>query len=160
MGGKKSVELQVGDKAPLFRLPGDGGAEVELGKLKGKAVVLYFYPKDDTSGCTAEAIDFSAHAKAFGEAGATVVGVSKDSAGSHDKFKAKHKLKVSLAADEDTKVAEAYGVWVEKSMYGRRYMGMERATFLIDAKGIIQNIWRKVKVSGHAKEVLEAVRKL
>ena|SRR5262252_8885662 len=160
MGAKKSVELQVGDKAPLFSLPGDGGADVELGKLKGKAVVLYFYPKDDTSGCTAEAIDFSANAKAFGDAGATVVGVSKDSAASHDKFKTKHKLKVSLAADEDTKVAEAYGVWVEKSMYGRRYMGMERATFLIDAKGVIRNIWRKVKVSGHAKEVLDAVRKL
>jgi thioredoxin-dependent peroxiredoxin len=160
MGAKKSIELKVGDKAPSFSLAGDGGAEVELGKLKGKTVVLYFYPKDDTSGCTAEAIEFSTHAKAFGEAGATVVGVSKDSAASHDKFKTKHKLKVSLAADEDTKVAEAYGVWVEKSMYGRRYMGMERATFLIDAKGVVRNIWRKVKVSGHAKEVLDAVRKL
>jgi len=131
-----------------------------LGKLKGRAVVLYFYPKDDTSGCTAEAIDFSAHAKAFGAASATVIGISKDSTASHEKFKTKHKLKVSLASDEDTKVAQAYGVWVEKSMYGRHYMGMERATFLIDGKGIIRSIWHKVKVSGHAQEVLDAVRKL
>jgi len=160
MAGKKSIELKVGDNAPLFSLPADGGEEVALGKLKGKAVVLYFYPKDDTSGCTAEAIDFSAHAKAFGDAGATVIGISKDSTASHEKFKTKHKLKVSLAADEDTKVAQAYGVWVEKSMYGRRYMGMERATFLIDGKGVIHNIWHKVKVSGHAQEVLDAVRKL
>ena len=160
MAGKKSIELKVGDKAPSFSLPADGGTEVALGKLKGKTVVLYFYPKDDTSGCTAEAIDFSAHAKAFSDAGATVVGVSKDSATSHDKFKTKHKLKVSLAADEDTKLGQAYGVWVEKSMYGRHYMGMERATFLIDAKGVIRNIWHKVKVSGHAQEVLDAVRKL
>ena len=156
----KSMDLHPGDKAPTFRLPTDGGGETALGKLKGKTVVLYFYPKDDTSGCTAEAIDFSAHAKAFNDAGATVIGVSKDSAASHDKFKAKHKLKVSLAADEETKVAQDYGVWVEKSMYGRRYMGMERATFLIDGKGVIRSVWRKVKVSGHAEEVLDAVRKL
>ena len=160
MAAQRSVELKPGDKAPLFRLPADGGGEAALSKLKGRTVVLYFYPKDDTSGCTAEAIDFSAHAKAFGDAGATIIGVSKDSAASHDKFKAKHKLKVSLAADEETKVAQDYGVWVEKSMYGRRYMGMERATFLIDGKGVIRNIWRKVKVSGHAEEVLDAVRKL
>jgi peroxiredoxin Q/BCP len=160
MAAKKSIELQVGDKAPSFRLPADGAGEIALDKLRGKAVVVYFYPKDDTSGCTAEAIDFSGHAKAFGDAGASVVGISKDSAASHDKFKAKHKLKVSLASDEETKVAQAYGVWVEKSMYGRRYMGMERATFLIDPKGVIRNIWHKVKVAGHAKEVLEAVRKL
>jgi peroxiredoxin Q/BCP len=160
MAAQKSIELQPGDKAPPFRLPTDGGGEAALATLKGKTVVLYFYPKDDTSGCTAEAIDFSAHAKAFGSEGATIIGISKDSATSHDKFKAKHKLKVSLAADEETKVAHDYGVWVEKSMYGRRYMGMERATFLIDGKGVIRNVWRKVKVAGHAAEVLEAVRKL
>jgi len=151
-------ELKVGDKAPDFTLPADGGDTVSLSQLKGKAVVLYFYPKDDTSGCTAEAIAFTQSAKAFKAAGAVVLGVSKDSPTSHDKFKAKYDLVLTLASDEDTKVAKAYGVWVEKSMYGRRYMGMERATFLIDGKGIIRQIWRKVKVPGHAAEVLAAVR--
>jgi len=151
-------ELKVGDKAPDFTLPSDGGGSVALAQLKGKSVVLYFYPKDDTSGCTAEAIAFTQSAKAFKAAGAVVLGVSKDSPASHDKFKAKYDLALTLASDEDTKVAKAYGVWVEKSMYGRRYMGMERATFLIDGKGIIRQIWRKVKVPGHAAEVLAAVR--
>jgi peroxiredoxin Q/BCP len=153
-------DLKVGDKAPAFTLPADGGDKVSLSGLKGKAVVLYFYPKDDTSGCTAQAIQFTNSAKAFKVAGATVVGISKDSAASHDKFKAKHGLSLTLAADEDTEVAKAYGVWVEKSMYGRRYMGMERATFLIDGKGVIRHIWRKVKVPGHATAVLAAVQAL
>jgi len=152
--------LQVGDKAPPFKLEADGGGEVSLSGLKGKTVVLYFYPKDDTSGCTAEAIAFSKDAKAFKQAGAVVIGVSKDSVASHDKFKKKHKLDVTLAADEDIKIAEAYGVWVEKSMYGRKYMGMERATFLIDGKGLIRNIWRKVKVPGHSADVLATVKAL
>jgi peroxiredoxin Q/BCP len=151
-------ELKVGDKAPDFTLPADGGDTLSLSQLKGKSVVLYFYPKDDTSGCTAEAIAFTQSAKAFKAAGAVVLGVSKDSPASHDKFKAKYDLALTLASDEDTKVAKAYGVWVEKSMYGRRYMGMERATFLIDGKGIIRQIWRKVKVPGHAAEVLAAVK--
>ena len=153
-------ELKVGDKAPNFSLPADGGSKLSLAELKGKSVVLYFYPKDDTSGCTAEAIAFSKDSKAFKAAGAVVVGVSKDSAASHDKFKAKYDLSVTLAADEETKTAAAYGVWVEKSMYGRHYMGMERATFLIDGKGIIRKIWRKVKVPGHAAEVLAAAKAL
>ena len=152
--------LKVGDKAPPFALSADGGGEVSLSGLKGKTVVLYFYPKDDTSGCTAEAIAFSKDAKAFKQAGAVVVGVSKDSVASHDKFKTKHKLDLTLASDEDIKVAQAYGVWVEKSMYGRRYMGMERATFLIDGKGVIRNIWRKVKVPGHSTDVLASVKAL
>lgn len=155
-----SRELKVGDKAPDFTLPADSGAKVSLSQLKGKSVVLYFYPKDDTSGCTAEAIAFTQNAKAFKAAGAVVVGVSKDSPASHDKFKSKHDLALTLASDEDTKLAQAYGVWVEKSMYGRRYMGMERATFLVDGKGIIRQIWHKVKVPGHAAEVLAAVKAL
>jgi peroxiredoxin Q/BCP len=155
-----SRELKVGDKAPLFTLPADGGSKVSLAELKGKSVVLYFYPKDDTSGCTAEAIAFSKDSKAFKAAGAVVVGVSKDSPASHDKFKAKYDLSVTLVADEEIKTAEAYGVWVEKSMYGRRYMGMERATFLIDAKGTIRHIWRKVKVPGHSADVLAATKSL
>jgi len=152
--------LKPGDKAPPFALSTDGGGEIALSGLRGKPVVLYFYPKDDTSGCTAEAIAFSGDAKAFKQAGAVVIGVSKDSVASHDKFKVKHKLAVTLAADEDIKVAQAYGVWVEKSMYGRRYMGMERATFLIDGKGVIRNIWHKVKVPGHSADVLASVKAL
>ena len=155
-----SRELKTGDKAPSFTLPADGGGKISLAELKGKSVVLYFYPKDDTSGCTAEAIAFSKDSKAFKAAGAVVVGVSKDSPASHDKFKAKYDLSVTLVADEETKTAEAYGVWVEKSMYGRRYMGMERATFLIDGKGIIRHIWRKVKVPGHSADVLAAAKAL
>ena len=155
-----SRELKVGDKAPDFTLPADSAGSVSLAQLKGKSVVLYFYPKDDTSGCTAEAIAFTQNAKSFKSAGAVVLGVSKDSPASHDKFKSKHDLALTLASDEDTKVAQTYGVWVEKSMYGRRYMGMERATFLIDGKGVIRHIWRKVKVPGHAAEVLAAAKAL
>ncbi|MEZ5844497.1 MAG: peroxiredoxin [Hyphomicrobiaceae bacterium] len=151
---------EIGDKAPNFALPADGGEMLELSRLKGRAVVLYFYPKDDTSGCTREALDFTALADQFASAGATIVGVSPDSAKSHDKFKAKHGLAVRLVADEDHAVAETYGVWTEKSMYGRKYMGVERTTFLIDGKGKVAAVWPKVKVPGHAEAVLEAVKAL
>ena len=154
------TKLLPGDRAPDFDLPADGGRRISLSELKGKAVVLYFYPKDNTSGCTAEALAFTKDAKAFADAGAVVIGVSKDSAASHDRFKAKFGLKLDLAADVETKTAEAYGVWVEKSMYGRRYMGMERATFLIDGRGKIRQIWHKVKVPGHSAEVLQAAKAL
>lgn len=154
------AELATGQDAPQFELPRDGGKTLTLSGLKGKAVVLYFYPKDDTSGCTAQAIDFSALKSDFEKAGAIVIGMSPDSAKSHDKFKAKHGLSVELVADEERKTLEAYGVWGEKSMYGRKYMGVERSTFLIDADGKIARIWRKVKVPSHAGEVLEAVRAL
>jgi peroxiredoxin Q/BCP len=152
--------LEVGDRAPAFTLPADGGGEASLKALKGNTVVLYFYPKDDTPGCTREAIDFSTQIDAFRAAGAVVVGVSKDSVNKHDKFKAKHDLKVTLAADVDGLMVEDYGVWVEKTLYGRRYMGVERATYLIDGRGVIRRVWRKVKVAGHVKEVLEAVQAL
>ncbi len=152
--------LVEGDKAPAFTLPADGGGKVALRDFSGRKLVLYFYPKDDTIGCTKEAIDFSTGIKAFERAGAAVVGVSKDSAAKHDKFKEKHGLKIALGSDEAGKMIEAYGVWVEKSMYGRKYMGIERATFLIDAKGVIRRIWRKVKIPGHAAEVLGAAKAL
>jgi peroxiredoxin Q/BCP len=154
------AELEPGQMAPNFNLPRDGGGTLALEALQGKTVVLYFYPKDDTSGCTAESIDFSARKPQFEEAGAVVIGMSPDSVKKHDKFKAKHNLEIDLIADEDRNTLEAYGVWVEKSMYGRKYMGVERSTFLIDAEGRIARIWRKVKVPGHAEEVLGAVRSL
>jgi peroxiredoxin Q/BCP len=153
-------ELISGDKAPAFDLPAGGGGRVKLSALKGKPVVLYFYPKDDTPGCTKEAIDFTAKKKDFDKLGATVIGVSKDSVATHDKFAKKHALKVALAADEDGKLCEAYSVWVEKSLYGRKYMGIERATFLIDGAGKIREVWRKVKVPGHADAVLAATKAL
>jgi peroxiredoxin Q/BCP len=149
-----------GDKAPDFELPTDGGETLELSRLKGKPVVLYFYPKDDTSGCTAEAKDFTRLAPDFRKAGVEVIGVSPDSVESHAKFRKKYDLAVRLAADGDKAVATAYGVWVEKSMYGRKYMGVERSTFLIDGKGRIARSWRKVKVPGHAEEVLAAAKAL
>ena len=152
--------LDQGAAAPAFSLPATGGKTLVLSKLKGKTVVLYFYPKDDTSGCTTEAKDFTALADKFAACGAIVVGVSPDGVVSHEKFAAKHGLAVELAADEDKSAAEAYGVWVEKSMYGRKYMGVERTTFLIDKKGRIARIWRKVKVPGHAAEVLAAAEAL
>jgi peroxiredoxin Q/BCP len=152
--------LQDGDKAPAVELPADGGEAVSLSRLKGKAVVLYFYPKDDTSGCTAEAKDFSQLAPDFRKAGVEVIGVSPDSIESHQKFRKKYDLAVRLAGDADKAVATAYGVWVEKSMYGRKYMGVERSTFLIDKAGRIARSWRKVKVPGHAAEVLEAAQAL
>jgi thioredoxin-dependent peroxiredoxin len=152
--------LQEGKKAPDFTLPGDGGNKIKLSALKGRPVVLYFYPKDDTAGCTKEAVAFTDLKAEFDAIGAIVIGISPDSAASHDKFIAKHDLAVRLASDEDKKVVEKYGVWVEKSMYGRKYMGVERTTFLIDATGKIASIWRKVKVPGHAEAVLEATREL
>ena len=153
-------ELKTGDPAPTFKLPADGGGEIDLADLRGRTVVLYFYPKDDTPGCTTEAIDFTAKHEDFEQANAVVIGISKDSVKKHDKFKAKHDLAVRLAADEEGEACEAYGVWVLKKMYGREYMGIERSTFVIDPDGRIANIWRKVKVKGHADEVLEAVRAL
>ena len=154
------MDLKPGDKAPKFRLATDGAGEVSLASLKGQPFVLYFYPKDDTSGCTKEAIGFSESKRKFDALGVTVVGISKDSAASHDKFKAKYKLKIVLGSDPETETALSYRVWVEKSMYGRKYMGMERATFLVDAKGVIREIWRKVKVSGHVEAVLAAAKAL
>ena len=152
--------LQDGSKAPDFKLPDDTGKTVQLSKLKGRLVVLYFYPKDDTSGCTAEAKDFSCLASEFARAGAEIVGISPDGIASHQKFKTKHDLTVRLIADEDKKAAESYGVWVEKSMYGKAYMGVERSTFLIDRAGRIAKSWRKIKVPNHASDVLAAVKAL
>lgn len=152
-----SKPLKPGDPAPAFDLSSAGGGRVNLARLKGKRIVLYFYPKDDTAGCTQEALSFTEKADMFAAAGAAVIGVSKDSIASHDKFAAKYGLKVQLASDPDGAVCEAYGVWVEKSMYGRKYMGIERATFLIGKTGRIERIWRKVKVKGHADEVLAAL---
>lgn len=153
-------ELDIGDKAPAFTLPRDGGETVSLESLAGKPVVLFFYPKDDTSGCTAEAIAFTGLKPEFDKLGVELVGMSPNSVKSHDKFIAKHDLDVTLVADEQKSALEAYGVWVEKSMYGRKYMGVERSTFLIDAHGKIAALWRKVKVPGHAEEVLAAAKAL
>jgi peroxiredoxin Q/BCP len=150
--------LKAGDKAPDFDLPADGGGQVRLADFKGRKLVLYFYPKDDTSGCTSEAQAFTAAAADFAAAGAAVVGVSKDSVKSHDKFKAKYDLNLTLGSDPDGAMVEAYGVWVEKSMYGRKYMGIDRSTYVIDGEGRISRVWRKVKVPGHVEEVLAAVR--
>jgi len=147
-----------GDIAPDFALPTDDGRELRLSDLRGSPVVLYFYPKDDTSGCTAEAKDFSCLAAEFERAGAVVVGLSPDSVASHRKFKSKYDLSLRLVADEEKTAALAYGVWIEKSLYGRKYMGVDRSTFLIDGKGRIVKAWRKVKVPGHAEAVLAEVR--
>lgn len=152
--------LADGDKAPDFELPGEDGKPVKLSKLKGRRVVVYFYPKDDTSGCTREAIDFSGLIGEFKAAGAEIIGISPDDTKSHRKFIEKHDLKVRLVADVDKVAANDYGVWVEKSMYGRKYMGVDRSTFLVDKGGRIARSWRKVKVPGHAEEVLEAVKAL
>ncbi len=152
--------LNDGDKAPDFDLPSDTGGNIKLSKLKGKPVVVYFYPKDDTPGCTTEAKDFSCLVDDFKAAGCDVIGISPEGAASKAKFRKKHALTVHLAADEDTETATAYGVWVEKSMYGKKYMGVERSTFLIDKSGKISKSWRKVKVPGHADEVLAAVKAL
>ena len=154
------MSVEVGDKAPSFILPADGGGTVSLKDFEGKTMVLYFYPKDDTSGCTAEACAFRDALPDFSKVKAQILGISRDKVKSHDKFKAKYDLTFPLAADEDGKVCEAYGVWVEKSMYGRKYMGIERSTFVIDGKGVIRNVWRKVKVPGHAEAVLEAAAAL
>jgi len=153
-----AATLSVGELAPDFTLPGDSGANVSLAAYRGKKVVLYFYPKDDTSGCTKEAIEFNGLKVEFAKANTVIIGLSPDSAKSHDKFKAKYGLDFSLAADEEKSALEAYGVWVEKSMYGRKYMGVERTTVLIGEDGKVQAIWPKVKVDGHAAEVLKAAQ--
>ncbi|MQW00097.1 redoxin domain-containing protein [Sinorhizobium medicae] len=150
--------LRQGDVAPEFELPREGGGTISLAALRGGPVVLFFYPKDDTKGCTQEAISFSALKEEFQSAGIMIIGISPDSANSHDRFTRKHGLTVALASDEDKAVASAYGVWVEKSMYGRKYMGVERTTFLIDRQGVISRVWEKVKVPGHADEVLAAAK--
>lgn len=154
------MAVDVGSPAPAFDLPSDEGDAITLASLEGKAVVLYFYPKDDTSGCTTEAQAFTAAAADFAKAGAVVVGVSRDTVKSHAKFRKKYDLDVRLGSDETGAVTEAYGVWVEKSMYGRQYMGIERATFLIDRSGVVRRVWRKVKVAGHAQDVLAATQQL
>lgn len=150
----------TGDTAPDFTLPRDGGGEISLSALRPGKVVLYFYPKDDTPGCTTEALDFTARAADFAAAGTTVIGISKDSVTKHDKFCKKHGLGIPLVSDEAGHTCEDYGTWVEKSMYGKTYMGIERTTFLIDGQGKIARVWRKVSVKGHADEVLEAARAL
>ncbi len=156
--GLEAGGLAAGDRAPSFRIATDDGETLSSAGLKGAPYVIYFYPKDDTSGCTKEAIGFSQALAKFQKLGVKVIGVSKDSLESHAKFRKKHKLKVVLGSDPDIKTAEAWGVWGEKTLYGRKYMGMERATFLVDAKGIIRQAWRKVKVPGHVEAVLEAVK--
>ncbi|MBF9041556.1 thioredoxin-dependent thiol peroxidase [Rhodobacterales bacterium LSUCC0387] len=152
--------LEIGSPAPDFTLPRDGGGDVTISAQKPKKVVLYFYPKDDTSGCTKEAQGFTDAANAFAAAGAVVIGVSKDSVAKHDKFITKYDLGVILASDENSDVCERYGAWVEKSMYGKKYMGIERCTYLIDGEGKIFQIWRKVKVPGHVDAVLDALKSL
>ena len=154
------TELSPGMAAPAVELPRDGGDIVKLADFAGKPVVLYFYPRDDTPGCTKEAIGFTERTADFEAAGAVVLGVSKDSVSKHEKFRDKHSLGIALLSDEDGDVCERYGVWVEKAMYGKKYMGIERATFLIDGDGKITNVWRKVKVPGHVDAVLEAVQSL
>jgi len=157
---KDSGETSVGAVAPDFDLPTDGGGRLRLSELRARKVVLYFYPADDTEGCTLEAVNFTALLPEFKRAGTTVVGVSPDSPKSHDRFKEKHALKLLLAADADHQVIERYGLWGEKTMFGRKYMGVERATFLIDRLGRIAQVWRKVRVKGHAEAVLSAVKAL
>jgi peroxiredoxin Q/BCP len=154
------MTLAAGDKAPSFRIKTDDGETMSAAGLKGSAYVLYFYPKDDTSGCTKEAIGFSENLKAFDRLGIPVIGISRDSLESHAKFRKKHKLKIALGSDPETEIAQAWGVWGEKILYGRKYMGMERATFLVNAKGVIAQAWRKVKVPGHVEAVLEAAKSL
>ncbi len=151
---------EISDIAPEFTLPRDGGGHVTLSDLRGNAVILFFYPRDDTPGCTKESIGFSEQLQAFADAGAKVFGISRDSVAKHDKFVAKHNLTTPLLSDEGSTVCEDYGVWVKKNMYGKKSMGIERSTFLIDADGKIARVWRKVKVPGHVEEVLEAVRAL
>ena len=150
--------VKEGDAAPDFELPTDGGGRFRLSDQRGRPVVLYFYPKDDTSGCTREAIEFSARKPDFDEMETLILGISPDDERSHDRFKQKYGLAITLAADAEKRAAEAYGVWVEKSMYGRRYMGVDRSTFVIDRNGAIAKIWRNVKVPGHVDDVVDVVR--
>ena len=154
------MSAEVGKKAPDFTAPTDSGGKLKLSDLRGNPVVLYFYPKDDTPGCTTEACGFRDSAAAFKKLKAQVIGVSKDSVARHDKFKAKFKLNFPLVSDEDGKICEKYGTWIEKSLYGRKYMGIDRATFLIDKDCRIAKVWRKVKVAGHVDEVEEALKAL
>lgn len=152
--------IEVGKKVPAFSLMLDDGSKSTAATRAGQIIIIYFYPRDDTPGCTKEAIAFTDNLAKFKRAGAMIIGVSRDSVEKHLKFKAKHKLKVALGADEDGVVCEKFGVWVEKKNYGKTYMGIERSTFLIDEKGVVREIWRKVKVNGHADEVLAAVKAL
>lgn len=154
------MTIDVGSNAPDFTLSTDGGGSVTLSSLKGRKVILYFYPKDDTPGCTTEACTFQTALPDFSGANAAIIGVSKDAPESHDKFKAKYNLGFTLASDSEGEVCEAYGVWVEKKNYGKTYMGIERSTFLIDEQGVIRKVWRKVKVDGHAAKVLDDVKAL
>lgn len=154
------MTVEPGQAAPDFTLPTDGGKTLSLSELRGKKVVLYFYPKDDTSGCTAEACGFRDALPDFSKVDAVILGLSKDSVKKHDKFKEKYELPFTLLSDEEGEVCAAYGTWVEKSMYGRKYMGIERATFLIDEQGIVRQVWRKVKVPGHVDAVLKAAQEL
>jgi peroxiredoxin Q/BCP len=154
------MSVEIGLPAPDFAVPADGGGTISLSALKGRPVVLYFYPKDDTPGCTKEACGFRDAMPDFSKVDAAIVGVSKDSVKRHDNFKAKYDLNFALASDEDGAVCEAYGVWVKKKNYGREYMGIERATFLIDKDGIVREVWRKVRVNGHVEAVLETARGL
>ena len=150
----------ISDIAPDFTLPIAGGGEIQLSKLRGAPVIVFFYPRDNTAGCTREAQDFTSLASDFDKIGARIVGISKDSVAMHDKFREKHALNILLASDEKDSTCEDYGVWVEKKMYGKTFMGIERTTFLVDSDGRIVKIWRKVKVPGHASEVLDAARAL
>lgn len=152
--------LTPGELAPDFTLPRDGGGTISLSAFRGRPVVLFFYPKDDTKSCTLEAISFTELASDFEAAGVELIGISPDSVKRHDRFAKKHELTVALAADEEKSAINAYGLWVEKSLYGRKYMGVERSTFLIDADGRIARVWEKVKVNGHAQEVLAAAKAL
>ncbi len=152
--------LEVGTTAPNFAAPSNADDNLQLTSFRGKSVVLYFYPKDDTPGCTKQAIGFSEKIGEFADAGAVVIGVSKDPLRKHNKFVEKYDLKVTLVADENTEICQRYGVWAEKSMYGRKYMGTDRTTFLIDGNGVIQQIWAKVKVPGHVDVVLDAVKSM
>lgn len=152
--------MTIGDMAPDFTAPTQTGEALTLSALRPQPVVLYFYPKDDTPGCTNEAKDFTAMGAEFAAAGATIIGVSKDTVAKHGKFIAKHDLGITLVSDETTTICEDFGVWVEKNMYGKTYMGIERATFLIDSEGKIAQVWRKVKVKGHVEAVLDAVKAL
>lgn len=150
----------VNDIAPDFTLPRDGGALVNLSELRGSNVVLFFYPRDDTPGCTKESIEFSEYMQEFSDAGAHILGISKDSVASHEKFISKHDLTIALVSDENGSTCEDYGVWKEKNMYGKRFMGIERTTYLIGADGKIKFVWNKVKVPGHVEKVLKSVRDL
>jgi peroxiredoxin Q/BCP len=154
------MSISEGDKAPTFTLEADGESVINLKNFRGKTVVLYFYPKDSTPGCTKEACDFRDHIQAFTKRNITIIGVSKDSIKRHDNFKAKYELPFTLVSDNDNKVCEMYGTWVEKSMYGKKYMGIERSTFLIGPEGIILKVWRKVKVPGHVENVLKCTETL